>query len=231
MMKRRSVHFILITALVLFTVSCGIPNIYVPSSSDVSIVSNSKEDGWFTVNFSHTVLNELRDGSPTIYFFYTISEESQSSSFSEAIKKFNSTYCSETGGQIIDSESGKPVAEYSTGSGESQKTYGLYQLSLESFDLEQVYSTELTLKKYADGTLMLCDENGYVLSSSIKRYNSKAFKRSLMSSDDEIVDYSVSNYYTVRVYALVSCQFNNYNNVFNTTLSSSSPILEFSLEE
>ena len=234
-MKRRIIHFILIAALVLFTVSCGIPNIYVPSSSDVSISTSSSANGTFTVKLSQTLINELRDGSPTLYFFYTISESSQSSCFSNAISNLNSTYCSETSGQIIDGTSGKAIATYTTGSGDEQKTYGVYQLSLASFDLKEVKETSVyTLKVNTydnDYTLMLCDEDGNVISRLIKRYNSEVFRKSQVNEGEEATDYSVSNVYTVKVYALISCQFDSYNNVFNTKISSSSPILEFQLDE
>ena len=231
-MKRRIIHFILIAALVLFTVSCGIPNIYVPSSSDVSISTSSSANGTFTVKLSQTLINELRDGSPTLYFFYTISESSQSSDFSSAISALNTNYCSETSGQIIDGKSGMPIATYTKGSGDSEKTYGVYQLSLESFTLKEVKETsEYTLKLNSDSTLMLLDEEGYALSTSIKRYNSEVFKRTYLNEGEEVTDYSVGTYYTVKVYALLSCQFDSYNNVFNTKISSSSPVFSFPIDE
>ena len=229
-MKRRIIHFILIAALVLFTVSCGIPNIYVPSSSDVSISTSSDKNGTFTVKLSQTLINELRDGSPTLYFFYTISESSQSNNYQNAISALNSNYCIETSGQIIDGTSGKPIATYTTGSGDSEKTYGVYQLSVDNLDISAETERNFTLKVDNDYSLMLVREDGTVI-NQIKRYNSKVFRKSQLNEGEEATDYSVNNVYTVKVYALVSCQFDAYNNVFNTKISSSSPILEFRLDE
>ncbi len=232
-MKRRIIHFIIITALVLFTVSCGIPNIYVPSSSDVSISTSSDKDGKFTVRLSQTLINELRDGSPTLYFFYTIGESSQSSKFSSAISALNTNYCSETGGQIIEdkTEQREAIATYSEGSGDSKKTYGVYQLSLVSLNVSPETVTEFKLSiNTDDNTLVLYDKDGNDIVRSIKRYNSEDFKRSALNEGEEAVDYSVGNIYAVKVYALVSCQFNTYNNVYNTKISQSSPILEFQLD-
>ena len=229
-MKRRIVHFILIAALVLFTVSCGIPNIYVPSSSDISISTSSDKNGTFTVKLSQTLINELRDGSPTLYFFYTISESSQSNNYQNAISALNSNYCTETSGQIIDGTSGKPIATYTTVSGDTEKTYGVYQLSVDNLDISAETERVFTLKVDNDYSLMLVREDGTVI-NQIKRYNSEVFKKSQLNEGEEATDYEVGNIYSVKVYALLSCQFNVYNNVFNTKISSSSPILEFRLDE
>ena len=229
-MKRRIVHFILIAALVLFTVSCGIPNIYVPSSSDISISTSSDKNGTFTVKLSQTLINELRDGSPTLYFFYTISESSQSNNYQNAISALNSNYCTETSGQIIDGTSGKPIATYTTVSGDTEKTYGVYQLSVDNLDISAETERVFTLKVDNDYSLMLVREDGTVI-NQIKRYNSEVFKKSQLNEGEEATDYEVGNIYSVKVYALLSCQFNVYNNVFNTKISYSSPILEFDLND
>ena len=229
-MKRRIIHFILIAALVLFTVSCGIPNIYVPSSSDVSISTSSSANGTFTVKLSQTLINELRDGSPTLYFFYTISESSQSSDFQSAVYALNTNYCSETSGQIIDGTSGKPIATYTKGSGDSEKTYGVYQLSVDNLDISAETERVFTLKVDNDYSLMLVREDGTVI-NQIKRYNSEVFRKSQLNEGEEATDYEVGNIYSVKIYALVSCQFNSYNNIFNTRISYSSPILEFILSD
>ena len=229
-MKRRIIHFILIAALVLFTVSCGIPNIYVPSSSDISISTSSDKNGTFTVKLSQTLINELRDGSPTLYFFYTISESSQSNNYQNAISALNSNYCTETSGQIIDGTSGKPISTYTTVSGDTEKTYGVYQLSVDNLDISAETERVFTLKVDNDYSLMLVREDGTVI-NQIKRYNSEVFKKSQLNEGEEAPDYEVGNIYSVKVYALLSCQFNVYNNVFNTKISYSSPILEFDLND
>ncbi len=229
-MKKRYV-FIFVTTLVFMLISCGIPTIYVPSSGDITLKSDS-ESGNFTVSLSSTVTGEMASGYPYIYFVYTVSSESQSSAYSSSVSAFNTKYCTETGGAVISSENGREsVASYTSGSGDSAKTYGIFQFSnLTSYQISDTDSITLNLiYSEEDGTLTLADKDGNVIQSGITRSSEKKFTKTDFETDHtEIVDYEAGTY-SVKVYALVSCVFNAYNNIYNTKLSYSSPVLEFKI--
>ena len=233
---KKIIVFIFVTALVFLLFSCGIPSIYVPSSSDIVITTpKDTTTGEFTVSLSSTVLSEMADGFPYIYFYYTVSSASQSQ-YSSAISSFNTTYCTDTAGTMVPTTHNDTecIASYTTGSGDSKKTYGIYQLyRLTSCNISGKNSITLTLKPNTDtGTLTLLDEDGNEVEKDIRRYNGYYFTKSdfVDSNKDhsEIVDF-VNGPYTVKVYALVSCQFNAYSNIYNTKLSYNYPILEFTL--
>ncbi len=230
-MKRTGVCFILFAALFLLT-TCGIPIIYVPSSSDVKITTVDEENGTFTVNISDITKNELTSTSPLLYFFYTISDQSsdQDSGFSSAISKYNSDYASETDGQPIPSEftSDQPIVKYTSSSG---NVYGLYQFSkLVSYDISG--SSERTLQFELDKStnlINLLDENGNTIQSGITRFNGKSFSvDDIKSSHDEIAVSNPSGTYYVKVYSVVSCQFSYYTNTYNTKLYRTTPVYSFS---
>ena len=225
-MKRNLVYFIVITTLILLF-SCGIPNVYVPESSDITITRDSTS-GTFTVTLSDTIKNELRDSSPTLYFLYTISSSDQSSTYSSAISSFNTSFASETSGSIITSSN--PIYTYTS----SDKSYSLYQLTRNNnaFNYQMGNddsSLTLTLTRdTSENTLTLNDSSGNALYSEIKRFDDKIFTKD--AGTGEIVDYEESGIYTVNVYLVVSCSFTSYTNTYNKQISSSSPILSFQLD-
>ena len=225
-MKRNLVYFIVITTLILLF-SCGIPNVYVPESSDITIERDSTY-GTFTITLSDTIKNELRDSSPTLYFLYTISSSDQSSTYSSAISDFNTSFASETSGSIITSSN--PIYTYTS----SDKSYSLYQLTRDNnaFNYQMGNddsSLTLTLTRdTSENTLTLNDSSGNALYSEIKRFDDKIFTKD--AGTGEIVDYEESGIYTVNVYLVVSCSFTSYTNTYNKQISSSSPILSFQLD-
>ena len=225
-MKRNLVYFIVITTLILLF-SCGIPNVYVPESSDITITRDSTS-GTFTVTLSDTIKNELRDSSPTLYFLYTISSSDQSSTYSSAISSFNTSFASETSGSIITSSN--PIYTYTS----SDKSYSLYQLTRDNnaFNYQMGNddsSLTLTLTRdTSENTLALNDSNGSTIYSEIKRFDDKIFTKD--AGTGEIVDYEESGIYTVNVYLVISCSFTSYTNTYNKQISSSSPILSFQLD-
>ena len=224
--KRNLVYFIVITTLILLF-SCGIPNVYVPESSDITIERDSTS-GTFTITLSDTIKNELRDSSPTLYFLYTISSSDQSSTYSSAISDFNTSFASETSGSIITSSN--PIYTYTS----SDKSYSLYQLTRDNnaFNYQMGNddsSLTLTLTRdTSENTLTLNDSSGNALYSEIKRFDDKIFTKD--AGTGEIVDYEESGIYTVNVYLVVSCSFTSYTNTYNKQISSSSPILSFQLD-
>lgn len=231
-MKRTGVCFILIAALFLLT-TCGIPIIYVPSTSDVKITPDNKTNGLFTIYISDTTFNELTSSSPTLYFFYTIADASseQDSGFSSLMTKFNSDYASETDGKNIPSvfQSDQPIIEYTSSSG---NVYGLYQFNnCVIYDISA--QSDLTLQLVLDEStnlLTLQDENGNVLQSGITRFNEKSFSSAdIKSYTNEIAVSNPSGTYYVNVYAVISCQFTSYTNIFNTKLTRATPVYKFSV--
>ncbi len=236
-MKIKVFYFILLSALILLTTTCGIPNVYVPtygksSSNDIQITRNS-DTGEFSISLSDTIKNELSSNKPTLYFFYTISS-SQDSAMTSLINSFNTEYCAETSGTPI----GSTNYSYESGSGDSRKTYYLNQLSYSSgnntfsYDLghdEGTYTFSLTLDS-SNNTLTLKDVlNDKVLNQNIKRNGGTAFSKT--AGTDDITDYSVTDSYTVNIYLVISCQFDDYSNTYNTKIEKSYPILEFQLSE
>lgn len=236
-MKRKVFYFILLSALILLSTTCGIPNIYVPtygtsSSSDIQITRNS-DTGEFSISLSDTIRNELSSNKPTLYFFYTISTSSQSSEMSSLINAFNNEYCAETSGTQINST----YYSYEYGSGDSKNTYYLDQLTYSSGDAfsydmgndDKTYTFSLTLDS-SNNTLTLKDVlNDKVLNQNIKRKGGTSFSKA--AGTDDITDYSVTNSYNVNIYLVISCQFDDYSNTYNTKIEKSYPILEFQLSE
>lgn len=224
-MRKRKIFFIIITALILLF-SCGIPNAYVPNSSDITITKDSSS-GTFTVALSDTVRNELRDSSPTLYFFYTISSGDQDSAYKSLRNTFDTNFASETSGSIITSEN--PICDYTSG----EKQYSLYQLTREGSTFNylmgnEVSSETLTLSyDTSENTLTLSDSSGTTLYSGIQRVGDKIFTQAASTSD--IVDYTAGSY-TVNIYLVVSCSFTSYNNIYNTKIYNTDPILSFHMD-
>lgn len=224
-MVRKTFSFILVATLI-FLVSCGIPSIYVPSSSDIAINSN-KGTGVFTVTLSSTVREEMSSSYPDIYFFYTISSGAQDSQFSSLVSAFNKAYCSDTSGSIDFSSysDAEAVSTYKS----NDLTYGIYKLNnLKPLNISGENSVSYTLSyDSSSGYLKLIDNStGETAASDISRINNHKFDKNYHG---DITDYSESSIYFVKVYVVVSCQFNLYSNIYNTTISQSSPILQFEL--
>lgn len=227
-MKRKVFYILLTAALVFFLVSCGIPSIYVPSSSDITITA--EDDGKFTIKISDTTRTELSSSSPSLYFFYTISSSEQNSSYSSLLSSFNSKYAEETNGRNISSTftDNQPFLGYTSG----DNTYGLYQFSnLVMIDISGISEDTFVLKLDESGYLNLSyytNDGDIAIKEKITRFNYKTFD--ISSSHDEVVEYTAAGIYDLKVYALVSCQFNDYSNTYNTKLSSSAVVYNVNLQ-
>ena len=222
---KKTICIILFTALIIL-VSCGIPLIYVPTSSDVNL-SKTSNDGEFTVTLSSTVLEEMAEDYPLIYFFYTVSTGSQNT-YSTVMNNFNKAYCTETDGSVIPQNLGDQPVASEKNSSDPSRPYGLFQpYGIVTYPIEGTGSIKLKLHyESSSGTIQLLDEDGNVLRTG-KRYNSSDFN-TLGSDSAEIADFSAGTY-NVRIYALVSCKFTAYSNIYNTKLSSSSLVYEFQI--
>lgn len=233
-MKRICVCFILFTALILLT-TCGIPIIYVPTSSDISINADY-DKGEFTISISSVTAAELSDSSPTLFFFYTIADESdvQRTGYNSVISSFNSSYATETDGTEISTvfKSEQPFIKATS----NNVRYGLYQFSnAVYYDISGETSIKLKIEMDTNTyKLNLYDitEGEEILEiANITRYNEKSFSSSDLNSDHTEIassDTSGTQYY-LNVYAVVSCKFDYYTNTYNKTISRTSPVYKYLL--
>ncbi len=209
-MKKIILFFIVCLTLFLFP-SCGIPNVYVPSSSDIYISVNESTNKIY-VDISDTTFNELNNSSATLYLFYTVSSESQSSNYSSLISSFNSSYCSNTNGMII--SQGQPTFfTYKS----SNDEYKIYQPTGVSFELDSKSNEFYFTYNSSNNIFELKDEEGNLL-KSFYRYNTKDFTSSINDYEERTGTEDTSYYITF--YFLVSCNFSLYTNTYNTELSS-----------
>ena len=211
-MKKIIIFFIVCLTLFLFP-SCGIPNVYVPSSSDIYISVNESTNKIY-VDISDTTFNELNNSSATLYLFYTVSSESQSSNFGSLIRSFNSSYCSNTNGMIISQS--QPTDSFFTYKS-SNEEYKIYQPTGVSFELDSKSNEFSFTYNSSNNTFELKDEEGNLL-KSFYRYNTKGFTSSINDYEERTGTEDTSYYITF--YFLVSCNFSLYTNTYNTELSS-----------
>lgn len=220
-MKKILLFFIVFLTLFFFS-SCGLPNVYVPSSSDINIIV-SESTNKVSVDISDTTFNELNNSTATLYLFYTVSSASQDSNYNSLIRSFNSSYCSNTNGMIISQS--QPTDSFFSYE-QSKEEYRIYQPTGVSIDLEKK-SNDFTLTyNESNNTFELKDEDGNLL-KSFYRYNGNNFSLNVSDYDERTGTENTS--YKVTFYFLVSCNFNSYTNTFNTELSSSDSLeFEFS---
>lgn len=131
--RMKTTFFLFFIALILCLSGCGIPNYYVPNSSDVSVSSSSN-----SLTIRRDVLDSdlVKDGFPRIYLFYQIYPEGTGldrDGFHNVIVEFNDTIADSTNGQRINiSANNSPVfteettINFSDGTSESIE-FGLYQ--------------------------------------------------------------------------------------------------------
>lgn len=221
-MKKLFLFFILFLALFLFS-SCGLPNVYVPSSSDINITVNGSSNK-VSVDISDTTFNELHNSTATLYLFYTVSSESQSSNFNSLISSFNSSYCSNTNGMIISQS--QPTDSFFTYKS-SNEEYRIYQPIGVSFELDSKSNDFTFTYNSSNNTFELRDEDDNLV-KSFYRYNGNNFSSSINDYNDERTGTEETSY-KITFYFLVSCNFSLYTNTFNTELSSSDSLeFEFS---
>lgn len=213
-MKKLFLFFILFLALFLFS-SCGLPNVYVPSSSDINITVNGSSNK-VSVDISDTTFNELHNSTATLYLFYTVSSESQSSNFNSLISSFNSSYCSNTNGMIISQN--QPTKSFFKFERNNEE-YKIYQPTGVSLDLNEKSNSFTFTYNSSNNTFELRDEDDNLV-KSFYRYNGNNFSSSINDYNDERTGTEDTSYY-ITFYFLVSCNFNLYTNTYNTELSSS----------
>lgn len=234
MNRRLGIIFILIA--VLFFVSCGIPSIYVPNSSDISINKSR-------VYINQSVINSslVRSDYPTLNLLYQIVPVGISPAYpsSTIINSFKNDYCANTSGRLINKRNNRALytSEASTTiDGASVKpVLGLYQFTDkttgETINIP-VHSLDTLVDNQWEYTFSF-DNEEHCLNLSIitaqetkefklNRYNGSSFINSEFKyisneipADYEITESNITDY-ELHVYGVVTLQFNNYNNIYNT---------------
>lgn len=245
--RSKWIYLSFITIFILL--SCGIPNIYVPNSSDCSSSKTTSFDSngkiVLSSNLADSDLN--KSGFPKLALFYQIipvGPDSAESGFNSVVSDFNSLYCDSKNGQRISSSENNQAYHTKTYKYNSELTeFGLYQFKdsngyvvyFDQADLTNLLNGQFTWnldfdygseEDSNDGTLilkLLDHSNNLIQQYSLKRFNDKAFNTNesqflgnevptIMNASGSIINYKL------RVYALVNTEFNDFSNVYNTTL-------------
>lgn len=213
-MKRNFLFFILIATLIFFT-SCGIPSILVPSSSSFRIINNNDNTGKIVVD-SELKNNYIKDGYPVLHLFYTISNTNDNDNL---IKAFNTEFCNSRNGLLINQEENKAFYEYTYG----DKNYSLYSLINENNESILINESCNFRIEYNTGEgkvkLFLLDlDNNIIECINLIRFNKTLFNQT--SNIDELNNALYEeNQTTLYIYGLLSAQFDDFTNIYNTELS------------
>lgn len=213
-MKNRLLFFILFATLIFIT-SCGIPSILVPSSSSFRIINNNDNTGKIVVD-SELKNNYIKEGYPILYLFYSISNTNDNDNL---IKAFNSEFCNNRNGLLINQEENNAFYEYTYG----DKNYSLYSLineSNESIIITESYNYRIEYNNDGRVKLFLLDQdNNEIECINLIRYNRSFFNDTTSIDELDNDDIYEENQTTVYIYALLSAQFDDFTNIFNTELS------------
>lgn len=213
-MKNRLLFFILFATLIFIT-SCGIPSILVPSSSSFRIINNNDNTGKIVVD-SELKNNYIKDGYPVLHLFYTVSNTNDNDNL---IKAFNNEFCNNRNGLLINTEENNAFYEYTYG----DKNYSLYSLineSNESIIINESCNYRIEYNNDGRVKLFLLDQdNNEVESINLIRYNRSFFNDTTSIDELDNDDIYEENQTTVYIYALLSAQFDDFTNIFNTELS------------
>ncbi len=230
-MNRRLVLILFISTLVFS--SCGIPSIYVPNSSDLKLNKDYAEINTAVINS-----NLVRSGFPTLNIFYEIVPEGVSYPASTVLNNFSKDYCSETSGRFINKYSNHAFYnyQYSTKINDESvtPTFGLYQfrdantqdvINIPISGLDSLLNNKWDYSfnyNELDNTIKLEINTAQgLIEYNLLRFNGASF--SLFDtpyiSNEVPIQYEVSSDitdYNLRIYGLITLQFNEYNNIYNT---------------
>lgn len=213
-MKNRFLFFILLATLIFIT-SCGIPYILVPSSSSFRIINNNDNTGKIVVD-SELKNNYIKDGYPILHLFYTISNTNNNDNL---IKAFNSEFCNNRNGLLINQEENNAFFEYTYG----EKKHSLYSLINENNEIIIINeSCNYRIEYNNDGRVklfLLDQDNNEIECINLIRYNRSFFNDTTSIDELDNDDIYEENQTTVYIYALLSAQFDDFTNIFNTELS------------
>ncbi len=233
----RLFSFFSISTLFLCFISCGIPNIYVPD--DYSIPSGNDNTNTITL-YDDMVSAELnKNGFPRLVLFYQIVPKENNNGFDSAINHFNSSYCDETTGLRISTEKAKDnenafyTYKYTGYGSNPDGIYGIFQFSTSTSSDDRIaYIKEadiegnptkwnLTFNIDSENILNLTLNGGTEI--KLYRSNGKTFSKDSASYVGNEIPSEFSNStsitgYTLNIFALVTTEFNDYTNIFNTKL-------------
>ena len=233
----RLFSFFSISTLFLCFISCGIPNIYVPD--DYSIPSGNDNTNTITL-YDDMVSAELnKNGFPRLVLFYQIVPKENNNGFDSAISHFNSSYCDETTGLRISTEKAKDnenafyTYKYTGYGSNPDGIYGIFQFSTSTSSDDRIaYIKEadiegnptkwnLTFNIDSENILNLTLNGGTEI--KLYRSNGKTFSKDSASYVGNEIPSEFSNStsitgYTLNIFALVTTEFNDYTNIFNTKL-------------
>ncbi len=240
MIKKRMIRlfsFFSISTLFLCLISCGIPNIYVPD--DYSIPSGNDNTNTITL-YDDMVSAELnKNGFPRLVLFYQIVPKENNNGFDSAISHFNSSYCDETTGLRISIEKAKDnenafyTYNYTSYGSNPGGIYGIFQFSTSTSSDDRIaYIKEADIEgNPTKWNLTFNIDSGNILNltlnnnTEIKLYrsNGKTFSKDSASYVGNEIPSEFSNStsitgYTLNIFALVTTEFNDYTNIFNTKL-------------
>jgi len=206
---------------------------------DYSIPSGNDNTNTITL-YDDMVSAELnKNGFPRLVLFYQIVPKENNNGFDSAISHFNSSYCDETTGLRISTEKAKDNenAFYTykyTGYGSNPGgIYGIFQFSTSTSSDDRIaYIKEadiegnptkwnLTFNIDSENILNLTLNGGTEI--KLYRSNGKTFSKDSASYVGNEIPSEFSNStsitgYTLNIFALVTTEFNDYTNIFNTKL-------------
>ena len=221
-MKKRLL-FISLLILLIFS-SCGIPNMVVPDSNAVSISADDTSRS-YTITINDPFLlnrSNLSSYSPEIYLFYTVSTQSTSTGgFSKLITTFNTNYCSYPDCKPLSSSDGE------VGFLDESYNDDTYSLFLFNGNSGVISNSYLEGDKFS---LKFSQHDNDLILSIYGSDGSFIAKKTLMSNgnnsffSNEFQNEISSEVESIKIYAVMSCSFSEYSNVWDTKLSTSKNI-------
>lgn len=199
--------------LTLFLCSCGIEYIYEPSSSDcyISTKTNNKTSYTTTIKLSEYLARS--ENKPTLHLFYSI--ENGDSNYRTLVSDFNKEYSQSADGRIIDDS--VFTKEYKDG--ETVRKYKLIPVLLDNqTNIINLSNNQTSILEFNINEGILSLNN-----SIVKRINNGDFIMSDITSDETEF---LSDMNKVCIYALISFDFYEYTNHYNTQLKK---LFEFDL--
>lgn len=237
-MRKCIIIFLTIITLFLFT-TCGIPNMFVPDDSSVSITKITDTNRVkFKINSSYLLDNaNNRYYSPEVNLFYIIRGSNNTDIYSSLLSSFNNAYCNYPYCNPITGSKtdGEPLVTYN----KNDVEYGLFQfyendslieknyLYGDSFNMEFYFNEEegLVLRIYDE------DYTNLILPKRELRrsYDGKKFVNVSSLNDGEELRGEYIEPVEVVIYASITFSFTNYTNIWNSKLSSYKELFSFTL--
>ena len=234
----KKVSIILSLACLLFISSCGVPNMFVPEDSSVSIRRLGNGRATITINDSYLKSDQCNASySPEVNFFYVVRGANYSSSYSSLLSKFNTEFCSAPYCNPISDkkEDGKSLVTYTS----SEIDFGLYQFYGGDSLLENGYMDDGTFSmefEYKEGEGLFLSIYNKDFTSKLREeselnrsFEGKSFNSSSALYGNELIN-EANAPIEVYVYASVTFTFDEYTNIWNTKLISSDYLYSFTIE-